>query len=476
MQESRWKSYHTLWLWLLLGWVVSYADRSVNGPIITWMIQHKVSFLFSAAHPYALGGLIGGVFFTGYMLTQFPGGYFGDRFGHRRIITLSLLWAGLITIVSGLLASLFFFVLFRVLVGLGEGMYYANDRTLISEVTPADKRSFGMGVVISGLSIGLTIALVSTPFLIQWGEAWFGRNQGWRMPFFTFGAATLIVAALVHRYFKRTYPNQQPYRVVLAGVARYTVPFLIAIMAVFVIADRAGLPNWAVAAIEVILALGLIGFTYVNKGQELASTLRSRDLMLIFISFIAVIWNLWFFNFWSVSIISDAAHTSFLAAALTAAFNGVAGIIGYPLGGWLADYAVRRNWGRKPFYLLFTLLQGLFTVIFAVYLGTGGKSTVVMGCLLFIASLFFNALQPVSHAMVSELAEDSQRGSAFGLFNLISEIGAVLSPVISGTLRDATGSWNAAVYLDAALIFVSFLLILFARERRTLTVAAGIAQ
>jgi MFS family permease len=93
MSEKRWQAYHTLWLWLLLGWVVSYADRAVNGPIVTWMIQHKVSFLMSAVHTYALGGLIGGVFFTGYMLTQFPGGYFGDRFGHRRIITLSLLWA-----------------------------------------------------------------------------------------------------------------------------------------------------------------------------------------------------------------------------------------------------------------------------------------------------------------------------------------------------------------------------------------------
>ncbi|MCL6592532.1 MAG: MFS transporter, partial [Alicyclobacillus sp.] len=373
MQENGWKPYHTVWAWLLIGWVVSYADRAVNGPIITWMIQHKVSFLFSSAHPYALGGLIGGVFFTGYMLTQFPGGYFGDRFGYRRIITLSLLWAGCLTIVSGFLASLFFFVLLRVLVGLGEGMYYANDRTLITEVTPFAKRSFGMGVVISGLSIGLTIALVTTPFLINWGEAWFGHNEGWRMPFFFFGVATLVVGLLIHRYFKRTYPNQQPYRRVLAGVSRYTVPFLIAIMAVFVIADRAGLANWAVAVVEVILALALIAFTYMRKGQELASTLRSRDLMLIFISFIAVIWNLWFFNFWSVAIISDAAHTSFLAAALTAAFNGVAGIIGYPLGGWFADFAVRRGWGRKPFYLLFTFIQGIFTVIFSVYLGTGGK-------------------------------------------------------------------------------------------------------
>jgi cyanate permease len=33
--------------------------------------------------------------------------------------------------------------------------------------------------------------------------------------------------------------------------------------------------------------------------------------------------------------------------------------------------------------------------------------------------------------------------------NLIGKTGAVLSPAVSGALRDATGAWTAAVFVDA---------------------------
>lgn len=461
-----WKNYHSLWLWLLLGWTVSAADRSITGPVVTWMIQHKVAFLLAAVHPYALGGLVGSVFFAGYMLTQFPGGYLGDKYGYRTIITISLLWAGVATLVSGLLATLLGFVALRVVTGLGEGLYYANDRTLIAEVTPFEKRSLGMGVVITGLAIGITFALLLPPYLIHWGNSLLGAGNGWRMPFFVLGTATLIVGICISLYFRKDKPKiSKPYGKALASTGKYSIVFFAAIIAVFYFADRAGVPSWGVAVIELVFALLLISFAYAKKGKELSAILRNRNLMLINIAGIAVLWNLWFFTFWSVSIISDSAHTSFLKAALTAAFNGIAGIIGFPIGGWLADYAVRRNWGRKIFLVLFTFLQGACTLVFALYLMGGGKSAVVMGTLLFVTSLFFNALQPIMHALVGDISKPEQRGSAFGMLNLFGEIGAVLSPALSGTLRDATGNWTGAVLLDAAVIFASFALLMFVRQR-----------
>ena len=91
VRAGRWPAYRTLWIFLLLGWTVSAAD--------TWMIENKVAFLADADKPFALCGLIGGLFFAGYMLTQFPGGWLGDRYGHRTIIVISLVWAGLATLV-----------------------------------------------------------------------------------------------------------------------------------------------------------------------------------------------------------------------------------------------------------------------------------------------------------------------------------------------------------------------------------------
>jgi MFS transporter, ACS family, D-galactonate transporter len=48
--------------------------------------------------------------------------------------------------------------------------------------------------------------------------------------------------------------------------------------------------------------------------------------------------------------------------------------------------------------------------------------------------------------------------------SLIGEIGAVLSPAVSGALRDATGGWSAAVFVDAALIAGAVIVFLLVRE------------
>src|SRR5918999_4314208 len=162
--------YKALWGVLLLGWVVSYADRTVTGPVIAWMIQNESGFIGDASNPATVGGLVGSMFFLGYMLTQYPGGRLGDRFGHREMIIVSLLAAGVLTVVSGLVAGLVAFVAARVLTGLGEGVFYSNDRTLIITHTPAAKRTLGLGVVFAGVSVGLTLGVLLTPVLIAWGR------------------------------------------------------------------------------------------------------------------------------------------------------------------------------------------------------------------------------------------------------------------------------------------------------------------
>ncbi|GEO25011.1 MFS transporter [Alicyclobacillus acidoterrestris] len=466
------RNYRSMWTLLFMGWMVSAADRSISGPVVTWMIEHKVAFLLASAHPYALGGVIGSVLFTGYMLMQFPGGYLGDKFGHRQIIAIGLLLGGLGTLVSGLLATLIGFVAVRVITGIGDGMFFANDRTLVAEVTPFAKRGLGMGVVITGFSIGATLETLFAPSMINWGSAVFGANEGWRMPFYLIGGLTLILGGCMVLYFRRTHTlhtSKSSYAAATFGVGKYGVVFFIIILAIFMIADRIGISSWGTAVIELVFALALIGFTFLNKGKGLSSVLKNKDLMLLNIASIAVLWNLWFFTFWSVSIVSDGAHSSFLQAALTAAFNGVGGILGYPVGGWLSDYAIRKGWSRKPFLVSFTFIQGVLTLVFAIYLYQGGNSLLVMGVLLFITSLFFNFMQPIQHAMVSDFSSSVQRGSAFGMLNLFGEMGAVISPALGGTLRDATGSWNSAVLLDAIVVLVSVILMLFVNQRRAMS-------
>ncbi|WP_064750288.1 MFS transporter [Solirubrobacter soli] len=458
-----WPAYRTLWVFLLLGWTVSAADRALTGPVVTWMIDNNVAFLADADKPYALGGLIGGLFFAGYMLTQFPGGYLGDKYGHRTLIVVSLVWAGIATMLSGVVSGIVAFIAVRVITGLGEGAFYSNDRSLIAEKTPPEKRSLGMGVVITGLSIGITIAVVFAPDMIKLGGDVFAAAQAWRMPFLILGAATLVVGLACFAYFRRE-ARGLPYGRAALHLMGFSAIGLAAVMAVYFVGDAAGLSDLWIAVLEVCLALILVAFVFSRRNSDVGAVLRSRDLVLINLAFIAVLWNLWFFGFWSVSIVADAAGSSFARSAMIAAFNAGAGILGFPVGGWLSDVAVRSGHGRKPLLIAFTSAQLVLTVIFGFVVAAGGANVWVMAALLFSASTFFNAMQPIAHAMVSEIAAPEHLGTAFGMNNLIGEIGAVLSPAVSGALRDATGGWAAAVFVDAGLIAAAIVLFLFVRE------------
>jgi ACS family D-galactonate transporter-like MFS transporter len=459
-------NYRALWGLLLFGWVASYADRTLTGPVVAWMIQNKAGFIGDSANPAALGGLVGSMFFLGYMLTQYPGGRLGDRFGHREMIIVSLLWAAVLTAVSGLVAGLVAFVAARVLTGLGEGVFYSNDRTLIMNHTPVAKRTLGLGVVIAGLSIGLTMGIIATPLLIGWGTSMGMGGEAWRVPFFAFAVFTLIVGAVAFVFFRSKLGGAMRLLPPFLRLIAFSAPTFIVIVALFLLAETLRWPEWITALVAGVIAavyIAIIVRSVQRSGR--GPVLLTRNLWLIYVAYIAILWNLWFFSFWSVQIVKEAAQSSLLAAALTAAFNAGAGILGFPAGGWLADWAVRTGRSRKTLALGCTAVYSVLVLIFGWSIQGGGKPSLgLLGLLLFTSGLFFNALQPIVQGMTGDMVPAHERGSVFGMLNLISEIGAVASPVVSGILHDATGSWAPGVYVAVGIMIISFFLYLMVRE------------
>lgn len=476
-KEKGWQRYHSIWLMLFVGWIFSYADRTLTGPVVTWMIENKVGFLQSASSPHALGGLLGSLFFAGYMLTQFPGGYFGDKFGYRVIIVISFFWAGITTVFTGLTGGLIAFVALRVFTGLGEGVLYSNDRSLIAQVTPPKKLGLGLGLVMGGLTVGLAGALVGTVPMIKLAVPFMGINA-WKAPFLILGTGTIVVAAIVYLFMKpegKGKTNPELFGTALINLLKYSIVFLAAIMAIYYATDAMGLSDVGIAVCLTLLAFALIAFIYKNKGGEVKPVLKDRNLVLIYLSAIPILWHLWFYGFWGGAVVKEFGGGTLTAALLVISFNAVAGLIGFPLGGKLSDMVSHKPNGRRNVLAALTLLLTIFIFIFAAYVMSGHKDMVVQSVILFASGLIFFALQSVSHALTAETAPAELRGSAFGMWNLIAEIGAVLSPVVSGALRDSTGSWGAPLILDGVLMGISFLLVLGVTQGVTKSKAERIA-
>jgi predicted MFS family arabinose efflux permease len=81
------------------------------------------------------------------------------------------------------------FLVSRLAVGIAGGLIYAPGLTFALSLLPPRRGNVGVGVFLSGLALGSTVAFFATPLL--------EGALGWRSPFRVFGAAILVGAAAV---------------------------------------------------------------------------------------------------------------------------------------------------------------------------------------------------------------------------------------------------------------------------------------
>lgn len=120
-------------------------------------------------------GYVFGIFAIGYALFQIPAGWFSDRAGPRRALTIVVVVWSIFTALTGAVFTAISLLVVRFLFGVGEaGAYPGATRALYSWL-PAKERGLGQGIFHSGARIGAAASLVLMPWLID--------LIGWRMTF-----------------------------------------------------------------------------------------------------------------------------------------------------------------------------------------------------------------------------------------------------------------------------------------------------
>ena len=88
-------------------------------------------------------GWVVGAFALGYALFDIPGGWMGDRFGPRIILTRIVLWWSAFTALTGAVSSYPLLLLTRLMFGAGEAGAFPNSCVAISRWFPTGERDPG---------------------------------------------------------------------------------------------------------------------------------------------------------------------------------------------------------------------------------------------------------------------------------------------------------------------------------------------
>jgi len=394
--------------WLILGLLflislVTYIDRvniSVAGK------EMMTEFGLSSVQ---LGAAFSSFVF-GYALFQIPGGWLGDRWGPRAVLTGAVLWWSLFTVLTAavsfpLLKSLFglfgALLLIRFLVGVGEAAALPNFNRAVANWLAPSERGLGIGVSIGGIGLGSAL----TPPLV----AVLMERYGWRTAFYVSGVVGLFVAAIWF-LIARDRPDRHPW------VTEEEAAWI-------------GRPESDAQA-------GKIGFSDLLRRRSVWFLTLSYTML----GYIAYIYLSWFFLYLVNVRNFTVLKGSFLA---TAPFLAIA--LFCPLGGWLTDRLTDRygpGLGRSG-----VGAAGMFLTALLIFLGAIAQEPYTAIVLL---SLGAGVLYATVGAYWSSTIDLSHRhsGALSGLMNMGANLGGTLSPTLTPLLGERWG-WPIALGVAA---------------------------
>lgn len=133
--------------------------------------------------PAMAGSLIGMIFGTA------TGGWLGDRYGQKRILTIAIILFGIATLAASLSGDLTSLFLMRMAGGLGFGAAAPNAIALVVDWVPARIRTKAMALLSISAPLGGAVGAAAATAIIP--------EYGWRGCFVAAGVVSLLMAVVV---------------------------------------------------------------------------------------------------------------------------------------------------------------------------------------------------------------------------------------------------------------------------------------
>lgn len=373
--------------------LLNYLDRFVVAPLAT-SLKHDMTLTDTQL------GLLPSVFLVVYTLTAPLFGTWGDR--GRRVYPIALgiaVWS-IATMLSGLARNYTELLAARAVVGIGEAALVAVAPALLADCFGPAARGRVYAVFNMAIPVGSALGFVAG------GQI--GEHFGWRAAFLIAGGPGLLLALAALRL-------PDPPR----GVQ-----------------DTAAAPPPAAASSSTLRRYGEL--------------LRNARFMTIVLGYAAYTFALGGLAFWMPSFLERVrGFTQGQAGTQFGEIVVVTGFIGTFVGGWLADYALRRS---RHAYLW---LSGLVTVLaapLALVALAAPQRELYLPALVLAQLLLFMSTGPINAALMSSVTP-WQRATAGGLCMFtIHVLGDVPSPTLIGYMSHQGSLAHAVLIVPIAVL------------------------
>ncbi|MBM4067566.1 MAG: MFS transporter [Planctomycetes bacterium] len=394
-------------------------------------------------------GIVFGAFAIGYGIFEVPGGWMGDMWGARRIITRIVLWWSLFTAVTGLVGrfsldtgyalalgswevpilinSFLVLVLIRFLFGCGEAGAYPNVARVIGTWFPYHERGMAQSFVWTFARLGGFLA----PLIIGALTA----MLGWQRAFWVLGLLGIVWVVIFHHYYR-----DQPEEVPRCNDAE-----------------------------RKLIRGGVLAPESAHHGAGQPTPWRrlflTTSAFALFVAAFCVNLAWYFFPTWQPRFYRDVFQLSPERSAFITGLPFFLGAVGAFCGGNVSDWLIRRTgnrrWGRSIVGMIG--FGGAGACFMLVPLATEAWHAVTLFCVVFLIN---DLAVPVIWATCTDIG-GRFAGTFSGTVNMVGCIGAFLGPALTGGFLEsaghagATSSWTFIFGLFGAAWIVSGLAWIF---------------
>jgi len=385
-------------------------------------------------------GFVFGAFTLAYAVFEIPAGWWGDRYGSRRILTRIVVWWSLFTALTGAALGFGTLLVIRFLFGAGEAGALPNCARVLRGWFPDSSRGRAQGFVTTAMMIGGAAAPVASQWLID--------RVGWRWSFVVF-ALTGVAWALAFYAWFRDDPAEHPAtndaerRLIAARrKPRESAGTAQEALAAELAPDKAEvhgpIPWDRVISCANIWLLGAVLMTMSAMYEVLSS--------------------------WYPTYLQNARGASQDLSSRLASLVLTSGAVGAFFGGWLTDWLVQKTgsprWGRTAQAVVGA---GLSSVGILVSIWT--DSTVAASAFVALAAFGVQLQLPSWWASATQVS-GRHLGALFGMLNMMGGVGRILSQLFVGSFADwrkslgysGRAQWDPALYAYVVVALIGMVL------------------